>query len=338
VSRAVEAKGETKMKAAAVTSDVVKQLDDIESDGGNGTLLLGAQSLAVTHLGKVFFPESGYTKGDLMRYYSRVASVLLPVLEDRPLVLKRWPAGIAGQPFFQQKPPDKTPKGVRVERVPAEGALARRIVGGDLLTQLYCVQLGVIATNCWHSRVGSLRYPDYTVIDLDPGPKAPFRRVVQIARWLEELLDQARLKAAVKTSGKSGIHVYIPLPPRANDEAARLVAQIFAQRVADAHPREATTTRVVKARSATSVYVDYLQNVVGKSIASAFSVRSRPGATVSTPVSWDELTDDLDPRDFTIESVVKEATARGKLWSKAMGARNALSALTTGGRAVPAAR
>ena len=327
-----------KANAAPIMNGVVEQLDAIESDGGNGTLRLGRQSLAVTRLGKVFFPESGYTKGDLMRYYARMAPVLMPVLEDRPLVLKRWPDGIAGQPFFQQKAPDKTPVGVRVERVPAEGALAPRVVGCDLLTQLYCVQLGVIATNCWHSRVGSLKYPDYTVIDLDPGPKAPFRRVVQVARWLEELLREARLTAAVKTSGKSGIHVYIPLPPRTNDEAARLVAQIFAQRVADAHPREATTTRVVKARSTTAVYVDYLQNVVGKSIASAFSVRARPGAPVSTPLSWDELTDDLDPRDFTIESIVKEATARGKLWSKAMGAHNTLSALTTRERAVPAAR
>jgi bifunctional non-homologous end joining protein LigD len=326
------------MKGASVGNDVVEQLDAIESDGGNGTLRLGRHSLGVTHLGKVFFPESGYTKLDLMRYYARVAPVLLPVLQDRPLVLKRWPDGIAGKPFFQQKAPDKTPTGVRVERVPAEGALVPRMVGGDLLTQLYCVQLGVIATNCWHSRVGSLKCPDYTVIDLDPGPKAPFRRVVQIARWLAELLDTARLSAALKTSGKSGLHIYIPLPAKTNDEAARLVAQIFAQRVAEAHPREATTMRVVKARSATSVYVDYLQNVVGKSIASAFSVRSRPGATVSTPLSWDELTDDLDPRDFTIESVVQEAMARGKLWSKAMGARNTLSLLTTDRRAVPAAR
>jgi bifunctional non-homologous end joining protein LigD len=309
-------------------SAILDELSSIEEERGSGTVTLGRdRSLAVSNLGKVYFPKSGHTKGDIMRWYVRAASAILPVLADRPLVLKRWPEGIGGPPFFQQKAPDRVPAGVRVAKVPAEGALAPRIIGGDLVTLLYCVQLGMIATNPWHSRVQSLDYPDYTVLDLDPGPRARFKKVVQIARWAKELLDDARLKAGLKTSGKSGMHIYIPLPAKTPNEAARLVAQIIATRIADAHPRDATVTRSVKARAETTVYVDYLQNVVGKSIASAFSVRSRDGALVSTPLTWDELADDLDPREFTIDSVAADLSRRGAIWAKAMAAKNGLQGL-----------
>jgi bifunctional non-homologous end joining protein LigD len=306
-------------------NDIVDQLSAIESSGGSGEIEFGrGSSLAVSNLGKVYFPTTGHTKGDVMRHYARAAAFLLPVLQDRPLVLKRWPDGIKGQSFFQQKAPDRTPPGVRVEAVPAEGKLAPRVVGGDLLTLLYCVQLGMIATNPWHSRVQSLQYPDYSMLDLDPGPRAPFRKIVHLARQTKELLEAAGLTAGLKTSGKRGMHIFIPLPPKTNAEAALLVAQIFAKRVADAHPRDATVIRSVNARAATVVYMDYLQNVVGKSMASAFSVRANPGATVSTPLAWDELTDDLDPRAFTIDSIVSELPKRGDLWAKAMRTRNRL--------------
>lgn len=302
---------------------VVEQLTRLEESGRDGRLdLPDGKTLSVSNLDKVYFPGSGHTKGDVMRHYVRAAPLILPILDGRPLVLKRHPEGIEGESFFQQKAPDKTPDGVGVAKVPSDGAMVRRVVGGNLPTLLYCVQLGVIAMNCWHSRIGSLQTPDYTILDLDPGPRASFKRVVQVARWVKELLDDAGFRAALKTSGKSGLHVYIPLPEGTNEEAALLVAQIFAQRVADAHPREATTVRTVRERRADAVYVDYLQNVVGKSVASALSVRANRGATVSTPLEWDELTDDLDPREFTIDSVGDDLARRGKLWAKAMSARN----------------
>jgi bifunctional non-homologous end joining protein LigD len=305
----------------ARSGDVVAQLSELEEQGGGGTLDLGGgASLAVSHLGKVFFPEAKLTKGDLMRYYARVAPVLLPLLADRPLVLKRYPDGVGGESFFQQKAPAKTPEGVRVEPVPAEGNPARRLVGGDLITLLYSVQLGTITANPWHSRVGALQYTDYAVLDLDPGPKAKFRFIVEVARWLQELLDRVKLNAAVKTSGKRGMHIYIPLPPKTSPKAARLVAQILARQVEAAHPKETTTTRSLKGRGAAMVYVDYMQNDVGKSVASAFSVRERPDATVSTPLEWSELTAHPDPHDFTVSSVMKDVDRRARIWTKAMGA------------------
>ena len=312
---------------------VVEQLTALEESGRGGSLELpGGLTLAVSNLDKVYFPKSGHTKGDVMRHYVRASPMLLQLLDGRPLVLKRHPEGIEGQSFFQQKAPDKVPAGVRVAKVPSEGTLAPRLVGGDLVTLLYCVQLGVIAMNCWHSRVGSLDTPDYTILDLDPGPRAGFKRVIQIARWVKETLDEAGFHGALKTSGKRGLHIYLPLPAGTNEQAALLVAQIFAQRVADAHPKEATTVRAVRQRAATSVYVDYLQNVVGKSVASALSVRANPGATVSTPLDWSELTDDLDPRDLTIDTIGDDLARRATLWVRAMRIPNRPEALVHASR------
>ena len=313
---------------SARSDDVIAQLTDFEEHGGKGTLDIGRDaSLGVSHLGKEFFPKAKLTKGDLMRYYASVAPILLPLLADRPLVLKRYPDGVDGESFYQQKAPARTPDGVRVERVSAEGKPARRLVGGDLLTLLYSVQLGAITTNPWHSRVGTLQYADYAVLDLDPGPKAPFSRVVEVAQWLGGLLDEAGLTAAVKTSGKRGMHIYIPLPERTTPRTARLVAQILARQVEEAHPKETTTKRSLKGRGESTVYVDYMQNDVGKSVASAFSVRERPDATVSSPLEWSELTADLNPHDFTISSITRELDRRARIWSRAMGARNDLRRL-----------
>jgi bifunctional non-homologous end joining protein LigD len=282
-------------------------------------------TLEVSKLDKVFFPGDGYTKGDVMRYYARVAPFILPTLRDRPLVLRRFPNGITGQAFYQQKAPAHVPPGVRVEEVVEEdGERVPRFVGGDLATLLYLVQLGAISTDPWHSRVSALDAADYTILDLDPGPRAPFRRVVDVARWVKEELDRLSLSAALKTSGASGLHIVVPLPPGTPNEAARLLAQIVATRVADAHPREATVERSVRSRPPTTVYVDYLQNIRGKTVAGAYAVRARPGATVSTPLAWDELADDLDPRDFTIATVPERLAKVGDLWGAAMKKKNSL--------------
>jgi bifunctional non-homologous end joining protein LigD len=287
-------------------------------------------SLTLSSLDKVWFPgrAGGYTKGDVFRHYVRVAPLILPVMADRPLVLKRFPDGIDGEAFYQQKAPANPPRGVRVETIQdADGDRVDRLVGGSLATLLYQVQLGTISVDPWHARVRSLGFADYSVIDLDPGPRAKFDRVVEVATWVKEELDRLGLHAAIKTSGSTGLHIFIPLPARTTNESALLIAQLVATRVANAHPKEATVERTVSERAKSSVYVDYLQNVLGKSVAAAYAVRARPGATVSTPLDWSELTSKLDPRDFTIETVGARFARSGDLWAAALSERNTAAAL-----------
>ena len=308
---------------------ILEQLEAIEEKRGEGTLDLGrGKSLKVSNLDKVFFPGDGYTKGDVMRYYVRIADFILPTIRDRPLVLKRFPNGIDGESFYQQKAAETTPPEVRVETIETDnGERQPRLVGGDLLTLLYTIQLGAISVDPWHSRFPTLQYSDYTIIDLDPGPRANFARVVQIARWTKEVIDGFGLNAAIKTSGSRGLHIYLPLPPRTPNEAATLVAQVIATKVADAHPKEATIERFVKARGAATVYVDYLQNIQGKTVAGPYCVRAKPGATVSTPLNWSELRDNLDPRAFNLGNAAQRFEKIGDIWNEAMRKKNSLRAL-----------
>ncbi len=316
-------------RAKVDTTSIMSQLTAIEKARGDGTVDFGqGKALKVSNLDKVFFPKEKYTKGDVMRYYTRIAQFILPTIKDRPLVLKRFPNGIDGESFYQQKASETTPSGVRVEIIETDGGEKQpRYVGGDLLTLLYTIQLGAISVDSWHSRVQSLDYADYTIIDLDPGPRANFARVVQVGHWGKEIIDGFGLHAAIKTSGSSGLHIYLPLPPHTPNEAATLVAQMIATKVADAHPREATIERFVKARGAATVYVDYLQNIQGKTVAGPYCVRAKPGATVSTPLRWTELTDDLDPRDFHLGNAAERFEKIGDIWSEAMAKKNSLRAL-----------
>ncbi len=308
---------------------IVKRLLEIETEGGRGTVPLGrGASLDVSSLGKVYFPQDGITKGALMRYYATVAPLILPTLKDRALVLKRTPEGIDGETFFQQKAPDDPPAGVRVEPVPeSDGDAKKRLVGGDITTLLYCVQLGCVSTDPWHSRIQSAENPDYTYLDIDPQPKAGFQRVLDAARWVKEELDALGLHGALKTSGSRGLHVAIPLPASATWDTAVTLAQIIAAQVAQKHPNDATIERAVAARSTKAVYMDYLQNIRGKSVAGAYCVRAKPGAMVSTPLRWDELTDDLDPHEYTIETAPMRFKKVGDLWRDGMKARNSAAAL-----------
>ena len=308
---------------------IVDRLREIEESGGKGEVRLGAKStLAVSSLDKVYFPKDGVTKGALMRYYANVAELILPTLRDRPLVLKRTPEGIDGEVFFQQKAPEHAPGAVRIEKVEdASGAGAERIVGGDLATLLYTVQLGCVSTDPWHARVKSLDKPDYTILDLDPGPKAGFATVLDVARLVKAELDTLGLTGALKTSGSRGLHIAVPLPPAAGWDTALTLAQLIATRVATANPTVATVERSLSARPSGTIYVDYLQNVRGKSVAGAYCVRAKPGATVSTPLAWSELTDDLDPHEFTIDSAPARFAKKGDLWGIALKAKNSASAL-----------
>lgn len=308
---------------------LVRQLQEIEEDGGAGTLELPTGSLEVSSLDKVFFPASRHTKGDVMRFYAAVSRVLLPAIADRPLVMKRFPNGVRGEAFYQQRAPAHTPKSVRVEKVSDKGLTTQsKLIGGDLATLLYLVQLGAISVDPWHSRQQSIQYADYAIIDLDPGPRAPFGRVVDVALAVKSVLDQLHLHAVPKTSGASGMHIVLPLGARVPNDGARTLAQLVATHVSEQYPKIATVVRKVGARGRGTIYVDYLQNIRGKTVAGVYSVRAQPHPTVSTPLSWDEVDRGLDPKDFTIDTVPDRIRDVGDLWAKGMRRPNSLKALT----------
>jgi bifunctional non-homologous end joining protein LigD len=304
---------------------VAQELDTIQADGGEGVLQLPTGELEVSNLDKVFYPATKHTKGDVMRFYARVSPYLLPAMADRPLVMKRFPNGVRGKAFYQQKAPDQAPESVRIELVEDEGITTqRRIIGGDLATLLYLVQLGAISVDPWHSRTQSIEYADYAIIDLDPGPRATFGRVIEVAHAVKEALDKLGLHAVPKTSGASGLHVVLPLGPNVPNDGARVIAEIVATRVAERYPRIATIERWVKSRPASTVYVDFLQNIRGKTVAGVYSVRAQSTPTVSTPLTWDEVTEGLDPTKFTIDTVLPRIHKMGDLWAKGMRKPNSL--------------
>ena len=309
-------------------AEIAERLAQIEAKSGSGTLELPSGSLEVSNLDKVFFPQTNQTKGDVMRFYARVSPFLLPAMRDRPLVMKRFPNGVTGHAFYQQKAPANPPEGVRVESVSDEGLeTADRLIGGNLTTLFYLAQLGAISVDPWHSRVSSIRFADYSIIDLDPGPNAQFAHVVEVAIAVRETLDAYGLHAVPKTSGASGIHIVLPLPAGVPNDGARIVAELVATTVATRHPKIATIERWTKQRPAGAVYVDFLQNIRGKTVAGVYSVRAEPTATVSTPLQWDEIKEGLDPKTFTMNAVIDRIDRVGDLWGEGMKRPNSLEGL-----------
>jgi len=315
-------KGVRRGRTGGSKDPVIAQLDRLQAAGGDGVLQLGGGSLHVSSLDKLYCAKDGFSKGDVMRYYATVAPVLLPAIKDRPLILKRYPNGIDGPSFFQQNAGD-VPKGVRTARVLTEGKRrADRIVGGDLLTLLYTVQIGTIAVHAWQARMKSHRFADTTTIDLDPGDDVPFSRVVLLAKHIKAEMDRTGLRGAAKTSGSSGIHIVLPMPARTTFAVAAAVAQRLAERVAARHADMATLERSIRARPRGSIYVDAQQNAEGKSVVAAYSVRARRGATVSAPLEWSELRRTLRLEAFTIETMPVRLRRIGDIWGAAMKRRN----------------
>jgi bifunctional non-homologous end joining protein LigD len=321
----VAAKRTRRSTGGKSTDPILAQLDRIQAAGGDGVLELGRNAtLHVSSLDKVYFPKDGFSKGDVMRYYATIAPVILPTIADRPLILKRYPNGIERPSFFQQNVKD-APEGVRTGRVITEGGkLAERIVGGDLLTLLYTVQIGTIEVHAWQARAGAggHAFADTATIDLDPGDGVSFAQVVLLARGVKDEIDRAGLRAAVKTSGSRGIHIAVPLPARTRFDVAAAVARTLAERVTARHPEIATLERSIRARPKGSIYVDAQQNAEGKSVVAAYSVRARRGATVSAPLEWSELRRTLRLEAFTIETMPVRLRRTGDIWGAAMKRRN----------------
>jgi bifunctional non-homologous end joining protein LigD len=319
----------TPRKRTADYADVESQLRALERGADEGEITFGrGVSLHVSSLSKPFFPEAGITKGALMRYYTRVAPFLLPQIEGRALVLKRYPDGVAGPMFFQQNAGEHVPDAVRVTTLDTVELGAKpRIIGGDLPTLLYTVQLGAIEVHPWLSRVGDVDAPDRCLIDLDPGDDVPFGTVAMLAGEVARIAEACGLSVALKTSGASGIHIVLPLPPRTTYETSAALALRLAEAVVAAHPEVATVERSVKARPVGSVYVDALQNARGKSMAAPYSVRARAAASVSAPLRPRELTSRLRIDAFTVGSMPARLKSAGDLWGEAIGVRPTARAL-----------
>jgi bifunctional non-homologous end joining protein LigD len=294
------------------TAALIEHLTEIEKSRKDAVLELPGGSLKITNLHKVFWPRQKYTKGDLFRYYAAVSPALLPAIADRPLVMKRFPNGIAAKPFYQHRA-EEAPAGVRIEPVKAADRRPQ-IIGGDLLTLMYTTQLAAISQDPWFSRMQSPGFVDYVAIDLDPPEGVSFDKVLDVARWVRDELDALGGMGVAKTSGSDGLHVYIPMPPGTPYEAGLLFAQIVATVVAQKHPRQATIERAVQARGS-RIYVDYLQNIMGKTLASAYSARASDFAGVSTPLSWKEVDAGVRREDFTIKTVPDRLKAVGDLWA-----------------------
>ncbi len=261
------------------------------------------KKIAYSNLDKVFWPEEGYTKGDLIEYYRAVSRWLLPYLRDRPLVLTRFPDGINGKSFFQKDAPGFVPGWVRTERMWSEHA-QREIdyfIADDEETLLYLANLGTIPLHVWSSRIQTLQHPDWCILDLDP-KGAPFSDVIAVALAIRDLAEEIALPTFVKTSGATGLHILVPLGQQLTYEQSKSLGEVMARVIVERVPGIATITRTVGARGG-KVYVDFLQNGHGKTIAGPFSVRPLPGATVSTPLRWSDVDKKLDPKVFTIHAV-----------------------------------
>ena len=305
--------------------DLLARLDDLERSRRRGTLVLhdGAR-IPVGNLHKVFWPEPGVTKGELLRFQLRIAPYLLPVVENRPLVMKRFPNGVDGKSFYQHRAPDPLPDGLRVATVRESpdnpDSVVPYLVGGRLQALLYMAQLAVISQDPWFSTLDDLESADQVALDLDPMPEASFDRVLDVACWLHDELDRLGVPCFAKTSGSEGVHIFIPLPPGTPYEAGMIFCQIVATVVADAHPQAATVERMVRQRRSDAVYIDYLQNIYGKTLACAYSARASPFAGVSTPLTWTEVHEGiaagLRPHDFTLRSIFSRLERTGDLWAR----------------------
>jgi bifunctional non-homologous end joining protein LigD len=283
------------------TASITDQLLALERAKKDGVVTLpDGERVNVTNLAKPFWPALKITKGELMRYYVEVSRFILPCVTDRPLVMKRFPNGVEKAAFYQHKVAERG---------------STQFVGGTLKTLLEMTQLAAISQDPWFSRAQSPHDADHTAIDLDPGEGATFERVLDVARWVHDELETLGVTGYPKTSGSRGIHIYIPLPPHTSYESGMLFCQIVATVIATRHPKVATVERMVRRRPRGTVYIDFLQNIEGKTLAAAYSARASEYAGVSTPLTWKEVAGTIDPREFTIRTAPERFRKVGDLWA-----------------------
>ncbi len=276
--------------------------------------------LDLKHLDKIFWPAEKFTKGDLIEYYRQTAKYILPYLKDRPQSLNRHPNGIAGKSFFQKDVSAlRLPEGIKAKtlRSESEGRTIKYLICQDEDSLLYLANLGCIEINPWNSRIQSPDKPDYAVIDLDP-EDAPFANVVSAALAVKKILDAAGVESFCKTSGATGLHIYIPLGAKYNYKEAKEFARFIAVWTNKKLP-EITSLERSPAKRKGKIYLDYLQNRRGQTLACAYSVRPLPGAPVSTPLKWNEVKPGLNPKKFTMKNTLARIKKVGDLWKPVLG-------------------
>ena len=281
---------------------------------------IGKINVHLTNQQKIFFPDEGYTKGDIVNYYSEVASLMLPYLKDRPQSMNRFPNGIKGPNFYQKDTGGHPiPEWLKTKKLYSKSnkEYIDYLVCNDKATLLYMANLGCIEINPWNSKITNPDNPDWVVIDLDP-EKIAFKEVVKVALEVKSLLDELGTDCYCKTSGATGLHIFVPLAGKYDYDTVKTFAELIAQTINSRLPAITSILRSPQKRQR-KVYIDFLQNRKGQTLAAPYSVRPKPGATVSTPLKWEEVNDKLDPAAFTIKTIFKRIEKYGDLWKPVIG-------------------
>ena len=294
----------------------------VPTDVNDATLLISARQVRLTNLRKSFWPEPRITKGALIQYYADVAAVLLPHIRDRAMVMKRYPHGAAGEFFFMKRAPVPRPDWIRTCAIEHEsGNVIDFPVVDDVPTLLWLINLGCIDLNQWYARCDDIDRPDYVHFDLDPGQGATFDQVREAAIIVGDALTSLKMKPLVKTSGSKGLHIYVPIVRGPVQKAVWTFAKALAVELASRHRTLMTSEYRVAKRPRGRVLVDYNQNAWGRTLASIYSVRPTPLATVSTPIEWSEVARGVRIEDFRLDNVRERIAKVGDLWKPLLAAR-----------------
>lgn len=294
----------------------------IPNDREELELKLPEGKVKLTHLSKVFWPQEGITKGDLLQYYADMSAVLLPHLENRANVMKRYPNGAEDEFFFMKRAPQYRPEQIQICRIPfSSGSVIEAPVVRDLLSLLWTINLGCIDLNPWYARCDDIDRPDYLHFDLDPVEGATFSHVLETALAVREALAELKIPCYAKTTGSRGIHIYVPIVRGPLQKQVWTFAKQLANILATRYPNLITAQYRVAARPKGHVLVDYNQNAWGRTLASVYSVRPKPAAPVSTPLKWQEVEKGVRIEDFRIDNVPARVKKQGDLW-KPMVAKN----------------
>ncbi len=291
---------------------------------GDMILRVEGQAVSLTSLERVYWPDEKITKFELLRYYLEISSYIMPFLKNRPAILQRWPRGIKAPMFFQQDL-ESAPAFIKTVRLTnRDGRDLDYAVHTTTASLLHFVNLGTIEQHPWHSTVANLEKPDWIAIDLDP-KQAPWENVLQVALLTKTVCDEIGLEAFPKTSGSSGIHVYLPLKPTNNYESVAEFSRLLASEIAQRAPKIATVERAIVRRKRDQVYVDWMQNARGKSLASILTARAKPKATVSMPLTWKQVEQGVKISDFTVKNVPALLKKSGNAWPEFFDRRQKLS-------------
>jgi DNA ligase D len=290
---------------------------------GNLIVDVEGQPVSLTSLERVYWSDEKITKFELLRYYLEISHHIMPFLKNRPAILQRWPRGINAPMFFQQDL-ESAPAFIKTARLTnKEGREIDYAVYTTTASLLHFVNLGTIEQHPWHSTIAKLDNPDWIAIDLDP-KKAPWENVLKVALTGKEVCDELGLKAFPKTSGSSGIHIYVPLKPTNEYESVAEFSRLLASEIARRVPKMATVERTIAKRKSDQVYVDWMQNARGKSLAAVFTARAKPKATVSMPLTWKQIEQGVKISDFTVKNVPALLKKKSDAWSDFFNQRQTL--------------